>query len=142
MYMKKILAIASVGLLTACSSNPAIDADQLYEDVKAQYFNDTMIEVDASLAKNLLFLEDENSVCIGWTSSTNEISELMICQGSEEVHDKLDARIQYYKDAAERYTPEDVALIENSQLFELQNLSILVMGEQAEEIAQYIQSNY
>ena len=64
MYMKKILAIASVGLLTACSSNPAIDADQLYEDVKAQYFNDTMIEVDASLAKNLLFLEDENSVCI------------------------------------------------------------------------------
>ena len=66
----------------------------------------------------------------------------MICQGSEEVHDKLDARIQYYKDAAERYTPEDVALIENSQLFELQNLSILVMGEQAEEIAQYIQSNY
>lgn len=141
MHMKKILVFASLFLLTACS-NASVDSTQLYEDIKNRFYDEEMIEVDASLAKNLLFLEDEKSVCQGLTSSSEVVSEFMICEKNDEIEEKLKARITYYKDSAEKYRTEDVSMIEKSQLMECGSSLILIIGENASEIASYIQENY
>lgn len=142
MNMKKILVFASMCLLAGCSQKETFDANALIKDVKENYYDETMVEVDSSLAKNLLFLEDEATSCVGLTSSNQVVSEIMICQGSNESNDKLTQRIAYYKDSAERYTPEDVTMIEESQLFDFKDATILIIGDNAAEVKDYIQKNY
>lgn len=134
------IALISLLLVGGCQKQAVtLDSNKILEEMLPLASGD-MIILEEEQLRDILFIEDE-TVCVGATSSNGVPSEIILCKGNDSsVETLLDDRKKSYKDSAVMYSPETLEVIDDAIVEKTADLWMLILDENVEEIAEIAQN--